>query len=404
MGRRGAAPESRGEQRHVNSMKFLLSIHRVGSLVLAVMVAALCASADDLTPLSDEFDDAGSLSQWQRIYQVEGWGNNALEQLDINTTRPGRLWMVPHTSSWYAEWRGELTFKAVSGDFVITTDVEPRNRAGTGAPGSLYSLAGIMVRTPRSMTRPSQWTPGGQNYVFLSMGAADQPGSYQYEVKTTLNSSSTLYISNGAPSRATIQVARIGPHLLMLRRDAGGAWQVHRRYFRPDMPATLQAGLTVYTDWPLCETVGSAQQNVTVLTNGARLPNGGVVAGARPDLAVAFDYVRFARPVVPPGLAGANLSNSASVSDAQLLAFLGESASPPGGAVEPPEILHVDHAPGQGIGLDIRVQANRSYRLQRSVDLSVWATVASFVSTGPLQQVEDAHPPAGQALYRVVSP
>jgi hypothetical protein len=31
--------------------------------------------------------------------------------------------MVPYTSSWYAEWRGELACKYVSGDFVITTDV-----------------------------------------------------------------------------------------------------------------------------------------------------------------------------------------------------------------------------------------------------------------------------------------
>lgn len=372
--------------------------------VCLALLIALRAAGDDLTPLSDEFDDAGSLSQWRRIYQVEGWGNNALQQLDINTTRPGRLWMVPHTSSWYAEWRGELTFKTVTGDFVITTDVEPRNRARTGAPNSLYSLAGIMVRTPRTMTQPSQWTPGGQNYVFLSMGAADQPGSYQYEVKTTLNSISTLYISNGAPSRATIQVARIGPHLLMLRRDAGGPWRVHQRYFRPDMPATLQAGLTVYTDWPVCETVGSAQQNVTVLTNGARLPNGGIVSGAQPDLSASFDYVRFARPTIPSGLRNANLSNAGSVSDAQILAFLGDAASPPGGAVIAPEILSIDHNPGQGLALNIRLQPDRSHHLERSIDLKSWTTLTNFVSVGGTISVRDPAPPSRNALYRVVSP
>lgn len=372
--------------------------------VCLALCVALRAAGDDLTPLSDEFDDAGSLSQWRRIYQAEGWGNNALQQLDINTTRPGRLWMVPHTSSWYAEWRGELTFKTVTGDFVITTDVEPRNRAGTGAPNSLYSLAGIMVRTPRTMTQPSQWTPGGQNYVFLSMGAANQPGSYQYEVKTTLNSSSTLYISNGAPSRATIQVARIGSHLLMLRRDAGGPWRVHQRYFRPDMPATLQAGLTVYTDWPVCETVGSAQQNVTVLTNGARLPNGGIVSGAQPDLSASFDYVRFARPTVPSGLRNANLSNAGSVSDAQILAFLGDAASPPGGAVIAPEILSIDRNPGQGLALNIRLQPDRSHHLERSIDLKSWTTLTNFVSGGQTMSVRDPDPPSRNALYRVVSP
>lgn len=373
------------------------------ALCLSFLVV-LRAAGDDLTPLSDEFDDPGSLSQWQRIYKVEGWGNNALQQLDVNTTRPGRLWMVPHTSSWYAEWRGELTFKTVTGDFVITTDVEPRNRAGTGAPNSLYSLAGIMVRTPRTMTHSSQWTPGGQNYVFLSMGAANQPGSYQYEVKTTLNSSSTLYISNGAPSRATIQVARIGPHLLMLRRDSGGPWRIHQRYFRPDMPATLQAGLTVYTDWQVCETVGYPQQNVTVLTNGARLPNGGIVSGTQPDLAASFEYVRYARPGIPPGLRNANLSNAASVSDAQILAFLGDAASPPGGAVIAPEILSVDRKTGEGLVLNIRLQADRSHHLERSIDLKTWATLTNFVSAGSTMTLRDPNPPPSNALYRVVSP
>ena len=139
---------------------------RLATPWLAFAMAALSSSVgayDDLTLLSDEFDDAHSVTNWQRIYQVEGWGNDALQTFDINRLRPGRLTMIPHTSSWYAEWRGELTFKTVTGDFVITTDVEPRNRTGNGPPVSQYSLAGIMVRAPRTMTSPAQWTAGGQS-------------------------------------------------------------------------------------------------------------------------------------------------------------------------------------------------------------------------------------------------
>ena len=300
----------------------------IASVIAATMASANAHATDDLTALSDEFNDASTIVNWQRIYQVEGWGNNALEQFDIHTTRPGRMFMMPYSSSWYEEWRGELTFKNVTGDFVITTDVEPTRRNGPGAPQSQYSLAGIMVRTPRAMTQPAQWTPNGQNYVFLSLGAASNPGQFQFEVKTTSNSTSTLFISNGIP-RAVIQVARLGPHFIMLRRPPGGPWQIHRRYFRPDMPATLQAGLTVYTDWPLCETVGVENQNTRVLTNGAPLNGGGTVSGANPDLIAAFDYVRYARPVVPTGLSGGNFSNPAAVSDAQLLSFLGDNANPP---------------------------------------------------------------------------
>jgi hypothetical protein len=365
---------------------------------------ALSAVAyDDLTMLSDEFDSAHTITNWQRIHQVEGWGNNALQVFDINTTQPGRMTMVPHTSSWYAEWRGELTYKTVTGDFVITTDVEPHNRAGTGAPGSLYSLAGIMVRTPRTMTNPSQWTPGGQNYVFLSTGAANNPGTFQYEVKTTLNSQSTLYISNGAPARSSIQVARIGPHLILSRREPGGAWQVHQRYFRPDMPATLQAGLTVYTDWPTCEAVGFQYQNQFVLTNGLRLPNGVVLNSCSPDLLATFDYVRYARPVVPSNLAGANLSNVGVVSDAQLLTFLGENANVPGGAATSPTLTVPRFVAGEGFQFTVNTVPARSYRVQGSTNLLQWMTWTSFVSTGDHALIQDSTP-LPFPFQRVITP
>jgi hypothetical protein len=378
-------------------------VNRFLSLFAALVALSPSVRAyDDLTILSDEFDAAHSVTNWQRIYQVEGWGNDVLQQFNINTSRPGRMTMVPYTSSWYAEWRGELTFKAITGDFVITTDVEPRNRAGNGAPGSQYSLAGIMVRTPRSMTSPGQWTAGGQNYVFLSLGAASNPGTYQYEVKTTSNSVSTLQISGGVP-RASIQVARIGAHLIMLRRDQGGAWQVHRRYFRPDMPSTLQAGLTVYTDWPVCEAVGFQYQNQFVLTNGLRLPNGSTVAGCNPDLVAAFEYVRYARPQVPGNLAGANFSSAAAVSDAQLLSFLGEPANVPGGAALAPTLIALSHSQPIGFSAGISVTPNRSYRVQGSVDFIDWITLTNFVSTGSSASFTDAMP--GQhRFYRATSP
>jgi hypothetical protein len=382
-----------------------LSGHFPRILVLLALLALRAPAYDDLTALSDEFDSTHSVTNWQRIYQVEGWGNNALQTLDINTSQPGRMTMVPHSSSWYAEWRGELTFKTVAGDFVITTDVEPRNRAGTGAPGSQYSLAGIMVRAPRAMTNPTQWTPGGQNYVFLSTGAANNPGTYQYEVKTTLNSQSTLYISNGAPSQSSIQIARIGPHLILLRRGQGGAWQVHQRYFRPDMPATLQAGLTVYTDWPTCEAVGVQYQNQFVLTNGLRLPNGVTLNTCNPDLMATFDYVRYARPVVPANLVGANFSNAGAVSDAQLLSFLGEPANVPGGAATAPLLTFISSGTSGPVNLAVTTVSNRSYRVQASTNLGEWLNWTSFVSTGNSFAIPDAVSTGSvPRFYRAVSP
>ncbi len=293
------------------------------ALFLLFTPSWLHAQTDDLAPLSDEFTNSVTLANFQRVFQVEGWGAgaNKLQTLDINTSTSGRLVMIPYTSSWYNNYVGELTFKAITGDFVITTETIPRNRARTGAPGGLYSLSGIMVRAPSGLTNGAAgWQSGRQNYVFLSHGAANAPGTYQHEVKTTTNSQSTLYISNGV-AQAEIQVARLGGSLIMLRRDNGGQWLVHQRYARPDFPATLQAGLTVYTDWNGVQAVYPFGQELQ--------HNSTVITGQNPDLRAEFEYLRYHRPQIPANLAGRNFASPAQVSDAELLAFLGGNANAP---------------------------------------------------------------------------
>jgi hypothetical protein len=285
----------------------------MGCAIGAALLNAQPAPADDLAPLCDEFDNAASLPNWQRVYQTEGWNANQLQTFNINTSQAGWMRMVPHASTWYQDYRGELTYKNVGGDFAITTRVRATNRAGTGAPNAQFSLAGIMVRTPRNIT-PATWAPGGENYVFLSLGAANNPGTYQFEVKTTTNSVSNLLTAAAPGNEADIQVARLGSSLIMLRRPSGGAWAVHQRYSRPDMPAQLQAGLTVYTDWPTASTYTPFNQNSTV------------ILGGNPDLDARFDFVRYRRPIVPAALQGLNFSDPAQVSDAQLLSFLGDNA------------------------------------------------------------------------------
>ena len=293
---------------------------------------------DDLSGLSDEFESPGTLANWQRVYQIEGWGFDQLEQWDINQSNAGRMTMMPHTSSWFEEWRGVQAYKQVTGDFVVTTDVEPTGRSGTGAPNTQYSLAGIMVRTPRPEMQNggADWTPNGQNYIFLSMGAASQPGTYQFEVKNTLNSNSQLEVSNGG-SRARVQIARIGSAFIVLRQIDSDPWEVHRRYTRADMPATLNVGLTTYTDWNPCQQAGYEYHNTNLLTGAVPRLTGGTIQ-ANPDLIARFDYVRYRRPQVPANLTGLNFANVGQVSDAQLLAFLANNANLPHGTTNP---LHV---------------------------------------------------------------
>lgn len=282
---------------------------------------------DDLCPLSDDFDHPATLASWQRLYQVEGWPGDQLELWDIGIATPGAMTLMPYTSSWFEDLRGVLVFKPVSGDFIVDTRFTATNRAGNGPPQALYSLAGLFIRTPRAINSPPDWTPGGENYVFLSAGAADVPGSYQHEVKTTINSNSVLHITNACEPTCTavstfeLRAARLeGPHMILLRRPAGGAWQVHRRYRRDDFPAQLQVGVTTYTDWgsifgPYWPNNQFAH-NMTVITDG------------NPDLLARFEHVRFQRPSIPAALQGRNFSadfdptDPSTVSDAELLSFL----------------------------------------------------------------------------------
>lgn len=304
------------------------------SLFSKLLLLSLCAfshlsvrqnlsASDPLASLSDEFNNSSTLSSWQLLSDVEGWNANQLQTWTIDQSHKGRMLMIPHTSVWFNDWRGILAFKNVTGDFVITTSVESTNRAGTAAPSSQYSLAGIMVRTPRAISSPADWSAGGENYIFLSLGSAGNPGTYQFEVKTTINSNSTLQFENtGGINRSLIQVARIGSHFILLRRLEGGSWTVHRRYHRPDMPQTLQAGLTTYTDWPTSSSYAPFIHNQTVITEG------------NPDLMAAFEYVRYATPSVPPQFAGRDFSNPASITDGELLTFLGDNANTPSSSLE----------------------------------------------------------------------
>jgi hypothetical protein len=285
---------------------------RLGVLLAAVLllVPGIGRTApDELASLSDEFDNAATRGSWKQVYQEEGWSANQLERFDLGQSQPGWMTMMPFASTWYKDYRGVLAFKPVTGDFVVTTRLRVNRRGGGGPPRAQFSLAGIMIRAPRGSAR--NWRPGGENYVFLSLGSADQPGHYQFEVKTTVNSDSQLRTSPAGSGEAVIQVARIGSSLILLR-NGGSGWVVHQRYSRPDLPATVQAGLTCYTDWPTASQMQPPQHNNTA------------IRGGNPDLVAQFDYVRFRRPAVPANLAGRRLD---SVPDQELLRFLGDAAA-----------------------------------------------------------------------------
>ncbi|MCA9041295.1 MAG: hypothetical protein KDA65_13160, partial [Planctomycetaceae bacterium] len=92
----------------------------------------LSGMTDDLTPLNDEFDDASSISNWQRVNEVEHWNADQLQVWDIDQTQAGRMVLQPNTAVWYQNYRGPMAFKEVTGDFIFTTHVYVTDRDDLG--------------------------------------------------------------------------------------------------------------------------------------------------------------------------------------------------------------------------------------------------------------------------------
>lgn len=276
--------------------------------------------ADDLSPLSDEFDRAATFPNWQDLGGVEGWVTPSYETADINTTEPGRFHIVPGPNTWFDNFRGLLLFKEVTGDFVVTTRLRVLSRhnpsAPTEVPSRSFSLTGIFVHAPRPITHaaPVPWTsspvwppgdygsdyvPDTENYIFLSYGTAGNPGTRQFEIKATRNSDSRLYFNstgiNPSETEAWLQMVRVGDTVVCLRKHAeAGPWYVENRYPNPDHPfpvfgATLQVGITAYTDWPTANPYLSSIQSQYHFNYAP--PDTG-----SPDLISQVDYYRFRRP------------------------------------------------------------------------------------------------------------
>jgi hypothetical protein len=262
------------------------------------------APQDDLAPLSDEFDNAQSLTQWRNLATVNGYPNQ-IETVDVNTTSPGQLFVAPYTSTWFEDYRGVYLYKEVTGDFDVTTRIQATGKHGP-IPDRTFSLAGLMARAPRDITMDT-WVPGHENWVFITTGYGDneprRAGKQQIETKTTVNSHSVLELVPVTTGWVDLRVVRIGPTFLMLYRPDGGAWILSKRYTRTDLPPTLEVGLNAYTNWEAID--GDAATFNRTLVTKPRFTA---------DLQVHSDYIRFRRPQVADSvrarIAGEGLNNA----------------------------------------------------------------------------------------------
>lgn len=350
--------------------------------------------------LNDEFDDATTISNWQNVNVTEGWNATQLEAQDINTTEAGQLFMMPYTTGWYRDRRAPLLYKMVNGDFVFTTQVAISNRNGTGIPSSNYSLAGPMIRRPKTLTNGAVgWMAGEEDYIFLSAGYADEnhhtcPGACpppHFEVKNTTDSGSNLTVSPLGSQVVTIRMVRIGAVILVLYQTPGNDFVVHRRYLRNDFPAEMQVGLVTYTDWNKVFTYSIEDHNQYTLSPAIN-PNINDLSSNQnmpfnPDLEARFDFARFDEVTVPEELEGVDLFNEAT--EEELLSFLGYASA---------ATLPIEWSNFEAISQEKNIRLNwstaseinnKGFDIQRSEDGKTFKTIAFQVGKGTSQSPQD---------------
>lgn len=240
------------------------------------------AIPDDLATLSDDFDDASTLSNWPDLSAVEG-NQNWIEKLDINETHPGEMYLVPYASGWFEDWRGVLLHKEVTGDFDVTTRIQVKGKA-TDVPEKIYSLAGLMARAPREGGMEA-WEAKKEDWVFITTGYGDPSkgeGKPQLETKTTDDSRSDLRLIASRTDWLNLRMIKLASTFYMFYQFEGEEWKLSRVFTREDMPETLQVGLLAYTDWD--QVIRDPQ---TFNNDPSKLPG---------DLIVRSDYIHFKRP------------------------------------------------------------------------------------------------------------
>lgn len=236
----------------------------------------------DLACYSEEFSRPEALAGWRRFHEVEGWPDMT-RRLEVNAAT-GELHLEPWTSGWYAEFHAPFLFRDVEGDFVVTTRMRADGLAG-GLPRTAWSLAGLMVRAPRAVT-PATWSAGGEDWLFITTGVAEDVAQPVIETKSTRRSASRLRLHQARGGWVELRVTRRGPSFELASRWDGEEWVVRERFERPDLPASVQVGLNAYTDW----------YSTTALQSDPLRFNTTVVKDGKPDLAARVDWIRFARP------------------------------------------------------------------------------------------------------------
>jgi hypothetical protein len=259
-----------------------------------------------LTQHNTVFDSPLVLEGWSSL-DIEGWPDRWHELCFEEENGQRYLLIQPKVSSWYEDIIGGFLYQSVTCDFEVTARVKASGRKGL-TPIRSFSLGGLMVRTPREVIA-NRFDLGKENWLFLTTGTVDRPGEPQFEVKTTMNSISTLRSYPAQRGWVDLRIVRLRELFTLLYRYVGGEWTYLDQWVRPDLPQTVQVGFIAYTDW---DGAAEVYPNIEAINKG-EIPNG------VEDLILRVASIQFREPDIQRF--GTELTSFSSIDSDKLAAF-----------------------------------------------------------------------------------
>lgn len=254
----------------------------------------------------DEFLRDSINLNWQNIARTEGWSAGQPEILRIDPYDGGQLLLSPGFGEWNDGDRGSFLYRPARGNFIFTAELSLSHRNGAQFPPSQGAFAGCLVRAPTRLN-PYSYAPVSENYTYLALGngGMEHPSCTgchppNLAVKVTSNNKSNEFISPAQGYSATLRIARIDSILFLLVKYPGGAYALHQKTVRLDLPEELQVGLML------------------------NLPNTRGNAMTSPGIMACFRYARLEALTLPPAFQG---KNPYFLTERELMAFLGDPPS-----------------------------------------------------------------------------
>lgn len=261
---------------------------------------------NDLAQHNTVFNDPLVLERWSSLH-IEGWPDRWHELRFEEENGQRHLLIQPKVSSWYEDIIGGFLYQPVTGNFEVTARVKASGNQGP-TPIRSFSLGGLMVRAPREVIA-NRFDPGKENWLFLTTGTVDRPGEPQFEVKTTMNSISTLRSYPAQTGWVDLRIVRLRELFTLLYRYIGGEWTYLDQWVRPDLPQTVQVGLIAYTDW---DGAAEVYPNLEAINKG-QIPNG------VEDLILRVASIQFREPGIQRF--GTELTSFSSIGSEKIAAF-----------------------------------------------------------------------------------